>query len=390
MTFTKHIDISDHLEHGVLMLDEDGRILLWNKWLEDHSRQSRKDLYGKRLDEIFPAILNRPGYKRILATTKNKGSVVLSPALHHYLIPLKATTSQQREGIEYMYQMIRGCFVSDEGGTSGLLLYVIDTTEKYLTDKIIKNNFKVISEKNKELEEFAYLTSHDLQEPLRTITSFLTLLKRRRGDDLDEDSKNYIEFAVQGASRMRNLINALLEYSRIGSISDRHETISCERLLSSAIENLKTMIKEGQAKITFAPLPEITVIGCLVIQLFQNLIANAIKFRRKNILPIIDITVQDKPNTWMFSVSDNGIGIDQAHSERIFQIFKRLHRLEEIPGTGIGLAMCKKIVEQHRGKIWVESTLDVGTTIHFTLSKRPIATTQAESIDPTAAAGNYI
>ena len=222
---------------------------------------------------------------------------------------------------------------------------------------------------NKELEQFAYVASHDLQEPLRMITSFTQLLEKRYKGQLDVDADDYIGFVVDGAHRMKDLIDDLLEFSRLNTEDREFELVIMEIALEDVLRNLKPAIKESNAHITHDYLPNIMGDHVQIIQLLQNLIGNAIKFKGNN-PPDIHISAQDKDNEWLFSVSDKGIGIDKNHQKQIFSIFKRLHTREEYPGTGIGLSISKRIVERHNGQIWIESELGKGSTFYFTIPKR--------------------
>ena len=245
-------------------------------------------------------------------------------------------------------------------------LYARDITDQKEAERILELRLEELSRSNEELEQFAYVSSHDLQEPLRMITSYLQLLQRRYQGQLDNKADKYIHFAVDGASRMQNLINDLLEYSRVTRSVREPKTINCEFILNQTLSNLKLMIKDTKVTISHDPLPEVITDPIQLSQVFQNLIVNGIKFRSEE-APKIHIAAEKKENEWVFSVRDNGIGIDPQYSERIFEIFKRLNSRERFPGTGIGLAICKKIVERHGGRIWVESELGKGSTFYFTL-----------------------
>jgi PAS domain S-box-containing protein len=224
----------------------------------------------------------------------------------------------------------------------------------------------VLARSNGELEQFAYVASHDLQEPLRMVTSFLQLLKSRYGGKLDTDADEFIEFAVDGATRMKTLINDLLIYSRVGTASKPYLPISGDEIFSRATANLRIVIEESGAEVTHDPLPTVLADDTQIVQLFQNLIGNALKFRSEE-TPSIHVGVAEKEGEWVFTFKDNGIGIEPEYKERIFIIFQRLHLSTDYPGTGIGLAVCKKIVERHGGKIWVESELGQGATFTFTM-----------------------
>ena len=230
----------------------------------------------------------------------------------------------------------------------------------------VRERTKALSESNKELEQFAYITSHDLREPLRMITSFLQLLERKYKDELDQDANDYIGFAVDGAKRLDAMTNDLLEYSRISSEKREISPVNFEHVLEEALLNLKVPIKENNAIITHDPLPTINANEKLKVQLFQNLIGNAIKYHGPDI-PKIHVSAKKEKNQYLFSIEDNGIGMSHEHLEKIFTIFKRLHTHQEYDGTGIGLSIAQKIVQKQGGEIWAESELGKGSTFYFTI-----------------------
>ena len=227
--------------------------------------------------------------------------------------------------------------------------------------KLIEN----LKSSNRELEQFAYVSSHDLKEPLRMITSFLQLLQRRYADKLDQDANDFINFAVEGAKRMNNMINDLLNYSRIGSTEIEFEYLESEKIVETVLNNLEKLIEDTNAIITYDPLPLIYANEQMMIQLFQNLIGNALKYHRET--PEIHISATKEKDEYVFAIKDNGIGIDPNHIARIFTIFQRLHSREEYEGTGIGLAISLRILQKHHGIIWAESELGKGTTFYFTI-----------------------
>lgn len=222
---------------------------------------------------------------------------------------------------------------------------------------------------NEELEQFAYVASHDLQEPLRMISGYVQLINKRYHEKLDQDATEFLQFALDGVQRMQRLINDLLEYSRVGRKGTDIEKINLEELYLKVLQNLKVAIEESKAEISHDPFPIVFYPERELYQLFQNLIGNAIKFHGDK-PPKIHIGVRQDGKQWVFSVEDNGIGIDPKYADRIFVIFQRLHTRQEYPGTGIGLAICKKIVERHGGKIWFESTPNQGTSFFFTIPLR--------------------
>ncbi|MBP0013574.1 MAG: GAF domain-containing protein [Roseofilum sp. SID2] len=224
---------------------------------------------------------------------------------------------------------------------------------------------------NAELEKFAYIASHDLQEPLNLIASYVELLEMRYEDQFDQEGKDFLGFVVEGVSHMQGLIDDLLTYSRVGRKGQKFVAINAEDILKRSLVNLQVRIAEVQAKITYDSLPDILGDTTQLTQLFQNLISNALKFHRDNISQV-HIGVREQREEWLFSVQDNGIGIEKEMADRIFTIFQRLHTREEYEGTGIGLAICKKIVEVHGGKIWVESEVGQGSTFYFTIPKQTV------------------
>ena len=224
-------------------------------------------------------------------------------------------------------------------------------------------------EENQELELFAYLTSHDLQEPLRTIIGFVEVLEEDYRDKLEGDAFTALNFIRAGADRMSLMIKSLLDYSKVGKNRTKR-MVDTNKVLEEIISSFQKLIRETNAEISYEPLPVLFVFQVEWTQLFQNLIHNAIKFRRDDVSPKIRVGVKERKKEYEFFVEDNGIGIDEKFQEKIFVIFQRLHTIDKYPGTGIGLANCKKIVELHDGKIWLESEVGVGSTFFFTIKKQ--------------------
>lgn len=276
---------------------------------------------------------------------------------------------QNKDGeLQYIETRISGIFDIDIK-LIGIVLVAQDITERKKTEYELNDYVKKLAASNSELEQFAYVASHDLQEPLRMISSYLQLLERRYKGKLDEDANEFIWYAVDGADRMQKLINALLAYSRVGTRGKEFESIDCENVLKQVLINLQPAINESETEIINEGLPVVMADKTQMGQLFQNLIANAIKFRG-DLKPIIKISAKAEGEFWHFCVSDNGIGIEKDQYKRIFLMFQRLHTRKEFPGTGIGLALCKKIVERHGGQIWVESEFEKGTSFCFTIPNR--------------------
>ncbi len=226
-----------------------------------------------------------------------------------------------------------------------------------------------LSRSNAELEQFAYVASHDLQEPLRMIASYTQLILRRYGDRFDGDAKEFMDFIVDGATRMKQLIEDLLAYSRVGTHGKAFRPTDSGAAVQKALANLRAAIESTAGKVTADPLPTINADEFQLVQLFQNLIGNALKFKGAQ-TPHVHISVKDEADNWTFSVKDNGIGIDAEYFDRIFMVFQRLHSRTDYPGTGIGLAICKKVVDRHGGRIWIESSAGMGSTFWFTVPKK--------------------
>lgn len=268
-------------------------------------------------------------------------------------------------------------FVDSDGGPM-ILEMDIDVTERRQADAALKELNETLERRvaertaelarsNEDLQQFAYVASHDLQEPLRMISGFLSLLEQRYGPQLDDKARHYISYSVDGAIRMSQLINDLLAYGRITSRDQELSPVELEPALAGALANLHSAIDESHATITHDNLPVVSGSFTQLMQLFQNLIGNAMKFRSPDRPCLIHVGVEQRENEWLLQVRDNGIGIPKESYERIFVIFQRLHARSKYPGTGIGLSVCKKIVERHGGRMWLDSTPDQGSTFYFTL-----------------------
>jgi len=240
--------------------------------------------------------------------------------------------------------------------------------ERQRAEEQLRQTSLNLERSNRDLQQFAYVASHDLSEPLRMVHSYLGLLKDHMKGKLDAESQEFISYAQDGATRMQTLINDLLAYSRVESVGRPFQPTNCEQVLISAMTNLKVAIEETKATITHDPLPIVDGDPTQLAQVFQNLIGNAIKFHGAE-PPRVHIHAEAREMEWFFSVRDSGIGIDPRFFERIFVIFQRLHTRQEYPGTGMGLAICNRIIERHGGRIWVESKPREGSTFFFTLPK---------------------
>jgi light-regulated signal transduction histidine kinase (bacteriophytochrome) len=276
----------------------------------------------------------------------------------------------------YKYISARGYTIYDENNVAVRMIGAMqDLTERKAYENMLEQlnhnlekRARELSESNAELERFAYVTSHDLQEPLRMVSSFLQLLERRYKDKLDQKAHEYITYAVDGAERMKRLILDLLEYSRVNSSIIEKEDVDVNEVIEDLRLTYKNLLQETGGTIYSEQLPLVKANKTQILQLFQNLIGNAFKYRSEK-PPEVTISYKEDNNSYRFAVTDNGIGIDPKFFQKIFIIFQRLHKREQYSGTGIGLAICKKIVDKHGGKIWVSSAPDHGSTFYFTLPK---------------------
>jgi signal transduction histidine kinase len=274
---------------------------------------------------------------------------------------LTRAVDDSRLPVEYACAPIR-----DGDEIVGAVLTFRDVTERQAAERELSERARDLARSNADLEQFAYVASHDLQEPLRAVVSYLQLLERRYGGQLDERAQKYIGYAVDGGRRMQTLIADLLTYSRVGRRDVAIGPVDLETVLDRVQASLRVSIEESEATIARDPLPTVDGDVTQLTQLFQNLLVNAIKFRAES-APDIRVSAERKDGAWLFSVRDNGIGIAPEYRERVFVLFQRLHARDEYGGTGIGLAVCKKIVERHGGTIWVEETPGGGSTLCFTI-----------------------
>ncbi|WP_369802118.1 ATP-binding protein [Methanobacterium sp. A39] len=260
---------------------------------------------------------------------------------------------------------------NSKGEIETILSISRDITERKRSERQLKEIITELQRSNKELQSFAYITSHDLQEPLRTIASYAQLIERRYKGKLDADADEFIEFMVDGAKRMKSMIQGLLDYSRVGTKGNEFKEFNTQEALDYALSNLESSITENNAEITSDPiLPVIFADEDQIARVFQNLIGNALKFCRGGIKPEIHVSARKKDKEYVFSVSDNGIGMEEQYSDHIFEVFKRLHSIDEYQGAGIGLAIVKRVVDRHGGRVWVESELGKGSTFYFTIPVR--------------------
>jgi PAS domain S-box-containing protein len=349
---------------AVIIIDEQGKIIKWDHKSELLFGWKENELTGTLLTESIIPHRYREAHQRGMKHFLQTGD---GPILAR-AIEISALT---KDNVEFDISLsISPVLIKDKYRFIGFIRDI--TSRKKAEAKLrqseteLELNNKELVQKNRELEQFAYVASHDLQEPLSTTISFAELFKQQYSGKLDPKADKYLTYIIQASDRMRVLIKDLLDFSRIGHSKDV-EKVDCNLILRNVIADLDVAIKNSGAIIKSEYLPAISGYATEMKQLFQNLVVNSIKFSKKNIRPRINITAHKKDDYWQFAFSDNGIGIDPQHSERIFIIFQRLHTRSEYQGSGIGLSHCKKIVELHHGKIWVESIPNEGSTFYFTI-----------------------
>jgi PAS domain S-box-containing protein len=340
-------------------MDSDGLITGWNAQAETTFGWSRSEAIGKTLSQmIIPhryREAHKQGLRRFLATGAG-------PVMNKRI----EIVGLRRDGTEFPIELAIGAI---RWGEKHLFsAFVRDVTEQKRAQQELARKVEELARSNAELEQFAYVASHDLQEPLRMVASYTQLLARRYKGKLDSNADEFIGFAVDGAVRMQLLVQDLLSYSRVTTKGQSFQLIDAKAACENALENLRTSIKDSNAIVNVGPLPPVLADARQFMQLFQNLIGNAVKYCDER-TPEIHVAAKPDGDQWLFSVQDNGIGIAPQYSERIFQMFQRLHTTKKYSGTGIGLAICRKIVERHGGKIWVEAQPGKGSTFVFTIPR---------------------
>lgn len=344
-------DVLETLPVYVCLLDSDYRMPFANRYFRETFGESQGNLCHEFL-------FNRTGPCETCETY----TVMKTRAPHHWYW----TGPNGRDYDIYDFPFI------DTDGSFLILEMGIDITERKQAEDALRKTLADLTRSNADLEHFAYIASHDLQEPLRNVASALQILEKSYKGKLSSDADQLIYYAVDAAQRMRNLIADLLKYSRLATQNQPFEQVNIQEVVSRSILNLKTLIEQKGAAITCEKMPTLRGDSTQLVQVFQNLIGNAVKFSRTE-SPKVRVTAQRKGNEWVFSVEDNGIGIDERHFERIFVIFQQLSKRGSFGGTGMGLAIVKKIVERHSGRVWVESEVGVGSTFSFTIPDGPAA-----------------
>jgi len=344
-------------QDGILILDADtGQIVEVNPFLIEMLGFSRDQFLGKKIWEIGL-------FRDIVANKENFEELQRKEYVRYEDMPLE-TADGRRIAVEFLSN------VYTVNNKKVIQCNIRNITERKKLEEDLVVKAAELARSNIELQQFAYIASHDLQEPLRAISGFTELLVKRYHGKIDEKADTYIDFITEGTTRMQQMIQDLLAYSRVQTQVHEFVLIDSNVSLDLALSDLQVAIKEHNAIITSDPLPSIFADREQITKMFQNLVGNAIKFNQPGVVPKVHISAKQDENNWIFSVSDNGIGISQEYADRIFKIFQRLHTRDEYPGTGIGLAICKRIAEQHGGTIWIESVPGSGSTFYFTIPKR--------------------
>jgi PAS domain S-box-containing protein len=341
---------------GIVAISAEGRIVLVNRRIEEMFGYSRQELIGESIELLLP---ERYRSRHAMYRTGYFAEPRLRPMGDGMDL-----AGCRKDGSEFPVE-IGLSFIETGSGTLAMGL-VSDITERKRTADRLAEAADDLRRSNAELEQFAYLASHDLQEPLRMVTGYLNILERRYAAQLDDDAREFIRFAVDGAVRMKGMIREILALSRVGTQAVQKVHGPAERMVQTAIDNLSAAIAESRAEIETAPLPSISADPALLVLVFQNLIGNAIKFHGPQ-PPRVSISACRRGPDWIFAVRDNGLGIKPEHVERIFRIFERLNPAEDYPGHGMGLAITKKIIERHGGRIWLESLPGEGSTFFFSI-----------------------
>ena len=345
---------------AMVLVNQAGEVVLVNCQTEKMFGYDRKELVGSSARKLASA----GSVERLAASTRREADGSFAEQTHTSI----DLDGCHRDGSPFPIEVMLSSFATADEGTL-LSVAIRDVTVRKQAEARLLQTVADLDRSNEELSQFAYIASHDLQEPLRMVTSYTQLLSKRYAGKLDADADEFIAYAVDGAERMQRLIKDLLAYSHVGTKGKELSATSSEQALESALMNLGAAIEDSGALVTHDPLPGVLADERQLVQLFQNLVGNAIKYQSPGV-PLIHVSfVKESHTKWMFSIRDNGLGIEPRYFERIFGMFQRLHRREEFDGTGIGLAICKKIVERHGGSISVESRPGQGSTFRFGLAE---------------------
>lgn len=350
--------IVESADDAILSKRLDGTITSWNRGAEELYGYSAAETIGRNVRMLVPP--GRPEeISQVLARIRSGEKVEHFDTVRRHkdgtIIDVSLTISPVRDA---------------EGTVIGASTIARDIRDRKLAAERLAEYTREVERSNRDLERFAYVVSHDLAEPLRMISSFVQLIDEEFGDALDDRGREYVGFVLDGSRRMRTLIDDLLEYSRIGAEDLAFERVDLREVATRVLAVLQPAIDEAAADVVVADLPELTADTIKVELVLRNLVGNAVKFRREDEPPRVTVAAERSGDAWRVTVADNGIGVDERHSERVFEMFQRLHTRDRFPGTGVGLAICRRIVELHGGRIWLEPNAPHGTRFHFTLPDR--------------------
>lgn len=336
-------------EYAMFMMDPQGILISWNEGVERLIGYSEEEWIGRHASIIFtPAEKAAEVCSAEMRMTEERGSVT------------DIRWHRHKDGSEFFANGSMSAVRDGSGALIGFAKIISDeTARKQLQD--------ALTESNTALEQFAYVASHDLQEPLRTMRAYSELLAKKYHGKLDAEADMFLNFLLSASSRMSDLVHDLLAYARLTTEEERPSSVALDEDLEAALTHLEQAIRESGASVTHDPMPTLQVDRGQMVRLFQNLVGNALKYRKADQAPLVHISAEQKGAEWVVSVRDNGIGFDPEDASVIFEPFKRLHSAEEYPGTGVGLAICRRIVQAHGGRIWAESKPGEGTTFCFTL-----------------------
>ncbi|MFT4076039.1 MAG: PAS domain S-box protein [Asticcacaulis sp.] len=348
--------VIDNVLDGIITIDEHDRIRSFNAACEDMFGYPAEEVIGQPISLLMPD----PTYSEHASYVSE-------------YLPIDAgareVNARRKDGSRFAADLSVSTF--DVEGKSHYTGIIRDITRAKQAEVARQKLLRRLTDSNTELERFAYVASHDMQEPLRMVLNFSQIIAHDYADRLDDEGREYLKIVGDSAARMRDMVQDLLEYARLDKEGARFATVDLRVELAHVLENLRGLTRETQAVVTYDTLPVISGNGVQLMRLLQNLITNAIKYQKPRRLPVIHVGCKDEGDEWQFSVRDNGMGIDEAFLEQIFDPFRRLHNWEKIQGTGLGLSVCKKIVETHGGRIWAVSEPDTGSTFFFTIPKTP-------------------
>jgi PAS domain S-box-containing protein len=356
-THAKLAAIVESSDDGIIGKTLDGTIATWNGGAQRIFGYGAAEIVGRHISMLIPP--ERRHEEEEIQERLTRGDRI------EHFETVRVTSDGRRIDVSLTVSPIR----DSVGAVVGASKIVRDISARKKAEESFARQAEELARSNVELERFAYIASHDLQEPMRTVQSFAQLLERDCGGNLPGSAVESLGFITSGVKRMRTLINDLLAYSRVGSQGAAFGPADCGEICANVLEALKASIESSRAEIAVEALPVVIGDATQLGQIFQNLLVNAIKFRGER-TPRIHVSAKETSCEWIFSVKDNGIGIAPEYFERVFIIFQRLHTIEEYSGTGIGLAICKKIAERHGGRIWIESVVGEGSTFHFSIQKR--------------------